>query len=289
MLKILAIFFFTIYPLNLLASEKLPLVPGNILVANDPVGVALIMEYTPQGEFVDQMNLGSEMPRDLVLINQRYIAAFNGAFPAELLVVDPIYGGTKKLNFTGWTTANNLTYGGLANFANYVFATDMSTFGDGAPRGLIRFDMHNGNGQRFGALDNIDVAVGHDGLVYALAREGIAAHGTIISVYDPESLSLLRRFRIRSARGLAIDANGEIFAAVREPESVLAHYDSSGTFIKKIKSPIAGLCDIDIDSHGMIVAASHGGEVVVTDQNFHQIKSFPTRSSDNTNFTTIIE
>src|SRR5262249_12372374 len=106
-------------------------------------------------------------------------------------------------------------YGALAVAGGSVIVTDEQNVGEsGATSGLVRFPLPTGPGDRpITNASYIDVAVGLDGLVYALDSQG-AQDGVAIDVLDPVSFAHLRRITLPaglSARAIAVDGAGRIF------------------------------------------------------------------------------
>ena len=90
--------------------------------------------------------------------------------------------------YSGWTTVNNVTYGGVAVRGTFAYATDMFTANDGSTAGLVRFDLTDGSAQRFAAgTEYIDVYLGGDGKLYGLQGRGP------IDVYDPDTMTACGR------------------------------------------------------------------------------------------------
>ena len=126
----------------------------------------------------------------------------------------------------------------------------------------------------------IDVAVGLDGLVYALNPDG-SPSGTRIFVYDPISMVLQRTIEMLTQnRAIAVNAAGHIFT-VGGIESI-RHYDPNGIQIG------ATLSDIDVDRDGNLLIASHGGMIAVTTEALQSLTAFNTRTSNGMNFPTCV-
>lgn len=92
----------------------------------------------------------------------------------------------------GWSTVNNISYGGIDYYQDYIFVTDMKTGGVGdEENGIIRFSQTEEPAIRFAEGKNfIDLTVGLDNLIY-----GLESYGKV-SVYDPETLELIRYFTL---------------------------------------------------------------------------------------------
>src|SRR5204862_8057666 len=90
----------------------------------------------------------------------------------------------------------------------YVFAPDMSSFGD--PQGIVRFDLVTGTATRFAdTSDYIDLNVGNNGKLYALR-----GNNGPIDVFDPASMTLENTITPAAGnviRGVTANAAGQVF------------------------------------------------------------------------------
>jgi hypothetical protein len=204
------------------------LVPaGDILVtAAGPYPQHLFQEYTPSGALVRSVNIpatpGSsfDYARDLVQDPSGKVYVYNGTFTPYLAAYDPASNSWAQSTYAGWSTVSNVSFGGLAEFQNYVYATDMATAG-AMQNGVVRFNLADGSATRFGNVDFTDLNVGLDNKLYALA-------GSILYVYDPISTTLIRKVTLPSAdyRGLAVAANGDIYTAAWN--NVISRFSATG-------------------------------------------------------------
>ena len=87
-------------------------------------------------------------------------------------------------------------------------------------------------------------------------------------------------------RAIAVDANGDIFAA--DPE--VYRYDNDGRpqGAPLYAGGIGPLSDIDLDADGRLLVAASGGEILVTDRNFTSSFKFLTRTTDGMNFAAFV-
>src|SRR5260221_684032 len=107
---------------------------GNILVSNlrlSPSG-KFLREVTPAGGIVRTLTVPAPTDeRDIIVADNGDIDVFNGTFPALGQVLMSTYSATSgtwsSRTTANWSTVNNLTYGGVAAWGNYVFVTDMTT------------------------------------------------------------------------------------------------------------------------------------------------------------------
>jgi hypothetical protein len=255
---------------------------GNLLVTADND----LYEYTRSGERVRAIGIefgenprpATEEARDVVYYPDGDAAVYNGTFSPYLSVYRPSTRTWSHYTCAGWSTVNNITYGGLTTFQNFVFATDMQTY-PAEERGLVRFDKQDSyNCERWGDVDPpwtteyADVNLGLDGLLYAV--EGVLASNIDIHVIDPDSLILRRVVTVPSIRAVAVNAAGEMFGA--EFDGTIYHFDSDGNVLNSV---VVGsypheyrLGDIDVSADGGIVACSE--DVHVTDESLANITTF---------------
>ncbi|MFO0890068.1 MAG: hypothetical protein U0790_13125 [Isosphaeraceae bacterium] len=166
---------------------------------------------------------------------------------------DPDTSGWTHQSYPGWSTANNLTYGGIDLSGQYVFVTDTFTYG-GEDRGLVRFDTATGTAERFAAdYDFWDLDVGPDGLVYGLT-------GSEVRVYDPATLELVKAVALPgysdNNREVAVDSSGDLYIGTLDQQ--ILHYDPDATTLKGSLLLTYGLYDMDIASDGRIVTGAWG-------------------------------
>lgn len=191
---------------------------------------SLLKEYTLGGSLVRTVAIPdtgvAEYARDLAVTGD-LVRVYNGTFTPELSTYDGNYTGTTNWSsdpgppgFGGWSTVNNVSYGGLAVFGSYAFATDMST-ADGPEAGIVRLYLEDGYRERFATdFQPIDVNTGLDGLLYALDAN------RTVRVYHPETLALVRTVTLPASvsgnnggtiaqdyRAIAADGTGRIYAA----------------------------------------------------------------------------
>ena len=174
-----------------------------------------IFEYTAAGELVREIPVPygdkdrplTERLRDVTIDQTGHIVAYNGTFDPYLSTYDVSQDSWSHVKYEGWSTANNGTYGGIASFQQYVFATDMDTSG-AEPLGFIRFNTSDGSIQRFGWHGFIDLTIGQDGLLYGLYPGGSPA-GTKIDVFEPIGMSFVRTIELGAeVRGIAVNSAG---------------------------------------------------------------------------------
>jgi hypothetical protein len=261
------------------------LTPSNLLISTNKT----VSEYTPAGTLVrssavpdgaNPSNPASEQVRDIIVDRNGDIQAYNGTFDPYLSTYDPNTDTWSHHTFLGWSTVNNISYGGIASYQNFVFASDMRTFGTTADeaRGIVRFDITDYSAQRFAELGTvndsnfIDLTIGLDGLLYALEDNGK------LSVFNPLTLDLLRSLNLTTPnfqndfRAIAINATGEIFAS--NWNGRIYHYSNSGVLLEDVDSTGNNLIDIDVSATGQLVVGDRFGKVILTDESLDNVTSF---------------
>lgn len=268
------------HPPTLEQLEDRTLLAGNLLItAWDLLShTSYLMEYSPQGD----------------LLNSQLIALPSGSSDtnpeARGLSVDPsgnvnIYDGTSTptlatysaannswtyLTASGWSTANNLSYGEVAAYKNFIFVSDMDTGGSGTDNGILRFNTTDGSKIRFApGTDFIQVALGQDGLIYGLETNGA------VQVYNPDTLAFVRSFTLQGGpdsniRSIAVDGSGTILAATWG--GYIAEYDATGSYtgtsiqLKDRSGNGEHLLNIALDTDGQVAVGSSSGDVFLTNE-----------------------
>jgi len=262
------------------SAEGAPITPGNLIATvNEFTGSAsaptYIAEYSPSGVRIQILATvpapggtgpTSEEARDLVLGPGNAIHVYNGTFDPFLARLDLGAGTWTQQTFAGWSTVNNLSFGGLARLDAFVYATDMTTFGPGdLPSGVVRFDTAGGPTVRFAeSIEPIDLAIGPDNVVYALPGAGLPNDS--ISRFDALSFAALGTVPIQFAdnRALAVAADGSIFVATWD--GTIRRYSAAGVLLDSLSVPAAHFADIDIDPSGRIaLGTGFDGDIVLTD------------------------
>src|SRR5206468_508527 len=111
----------------------------------------------------------------------------------------------------GWSTVNNVTYGGIGVLGDSVYVTDMTTSGGPGDeaKGVVRFNLADGTAARFLETEGPqDLTIGKDGRLYLLSANTVKA-------FDPATFVLQSTVTLPAGdfRGIAVNAAGEIFAA----------------------------------------------------------------------------
>jgi hypothetical protein len=211
----------------------------------------------------------SEDARDLVGLAGGKVAFYNGTFSPYLSVYDP--GSTTKLwnhnTYQGWSTVANVSYGGLAAWGTYLYATDMAAGTTDTTAGIVRFVTGTWATGRHGNEGFIDVNVGLDNKVYALHFDKKK-----VVMFDPKTMAPLKTFTLPvQARALTVNAKGEIFAAAWS--GYLYHIAGNYTVVNQLDTKENDLMDIDL-GYGALVASNRFGKVVVTTEALSASSSF---------------
>lgn len=172
----------------------------------------------------------------------------------------------------GFSTINNVTYGGVAARDAFVYATDMATANPGGEtKGVVRFDVSNGAETRFATnLDPIDLSLGWDGLLYVLHSDG-----TTVQRFDPVTLVSHGTVQLAaSVRAVAVIEDGSIYGASFNGN--LHRFATDGSTQQTVPSGENNLSDIDIAVDGTVAVGSRFGDVVLTNLALSPVSSFPT-------------
>jgi hypothetical protein len=256
------------------------LMPGNLLVgvsASYASGNQL-REYTPDGALVQSVEVpypvpprpSSECVRDIVVTPAEQVSIYNGTFYPYMTRWTPKTGEWSHDTYEGWDSSGNESYGGIAAWQNYVYATDMVTSGEPpSDKGLIRFNVADGTAARyFDYAEFIDVAIGFDGALYALRTD---EHG--VYVIEPQTMTVQRSFQVTAAvRGIAVNGAGEVFGASWDGN--LYEFDSLGNTLNTIDPQVGSLIDVDLAADGTLVAGTREGWVVVSDETLQSVSTF---------------
>lgn len=260
-------------------ASAAPFEEGNIVVSTQ----GFLHEYTPGGELLQSIPIPypggppAEGARDATVIHPGLVSVYNGTFDPFLSTCDTETETWSHRTHPGWSTANNLSYGGIAAAGHFVFVTDQSTYGNGGTdqaRGVVRFDMESAAAVRFAEnIDPIDLNMGLDGLLYCLYPGG-SPEGRYVDVYDPETMAFVRTidfsaiFGHTGHRSVAVNAAGEIFVA--DWDGDLTKLDGAGNVLLEANlctiSTGCNLVDVDVSTEGLVVVGERFGGVTVTDE-----------------------
>ncbi|MEE9466660.1 MAG: hypothetical protein V3W14_13915 [Candidatus Neomarinimicrobiota bacterium] len=268
LLCILCVWFLAAGAGSLLAA---PFTPGNILVSSENI----LYEFTFEGDWVQQVEI-PEPPgccgysRDLIAISGGNVAVFNGTFSPILSLYDAEQELWSARTTQGWSTANNVSYGGIAVHGDSIFVTDMDT-ANGPEKGIVRFNLSDETVERyFLEIEYIDLYVGLDNKLYALRN--VFGDLDVINLQTMTLEYSLELGHVLDIRGIAVNSSGHIYAASFNDS--IYHYDSSGVIVGSIATGVSDLTDIDINSSGEIIVGSRFGEIITTDEMLSSVDVF---------------
>jgi hypothetical protein len=276
-------------PLGIERLEERTLLAGNLLITSEVPGTLAynLKEYTQQGALVSSQPIpqapGSteyEDARGLSVDPSGNVNIYDGTFTPSLATLSAATQTWSFQTFDGWSTVANISYGEVAAYKNFVFASDMFTYNGGEPNGIVRFDSSGGTPVRFAqGNDFIQVTLGQDGVLYGL-------QGTTVKTYDPDTLAAGRTFTLQGGpdsdiRSIAVDASGQILAATWG--GYLAEYDASGQFIPNHSIRLPGqfgggenLINVALDTDGQVAVGGRFGEIYLTDESLANVQTIQT-------------
>jgi Domain of unknown function (DUF4347)/Cadherin-like/WD40-like Beta Propeller Repeat len=260
------------------AGNTAPVIPsggtasGNIFVTANQA----IQEYSPIGTLIRSIpipsnNETSGYARDLIIDDQGRFHVYNGTFSPILSTYNPTTSTWSSRTLAEWSTANNTSYGGIDYYQNFVFVTDMSTGSGGPAKGIVRFNLIDGTSTRFasGVSEEFrDLTIGLDGNLYALGNYGP------VYVYDPVTLAFIKLINLSFVdhRGIAADANGDIFTA--DWDGNVNRFTPTGQLVKRTAAGGTSLNDINIAASGQLWMGDRNGKVITTDPLFNSFSNW---------------
>jgi hypothetical protein len=261
--------------------EERALLAGNLLLTAQVPGESVynLLQYTQQGTLVSSVSIplppGStdyEDARGLSIDPSGNVNVYDGTFTPSLATFSPSGNSWSFQTLAGWTTVNNISYGEVAAYKGYVFASDMFTYG-GEPNGIVRFG--GGPATRFAqGTDFIQLALGQDGLIYGLSYSGA------VQVFNPDTLTQVRSFTLTGGpdsdiRGIAVDGSGTIFA-VTWSTADLVKYDANGNFVASLHLASDNLINIALDTDGQMAVGGRFGNVYLTSESLAPAQTIQT-------------
>ena len=261
--------------------------PGDILVSSTTdLQTSVLREYTPTGTLVQTFSVpiapgGDSYIRGIATDTSGNAQIYNGTFSPYLTTLDPTTGTFSNHTLGGWSTINDIYFGGVVVNGNYAYATDMATAGAGAPNGIVRFDLTNFSATRFasgpanGSGDYTMVGQGLNGLLYA-PWPGGSPVGDHIDVINPVSMTktTITLPFLFQVSGVTADQSGNIYAVGALGDGHIYKLDSNGNVLAEISTGFTGLTGLELSNTGELLTASNGGEVIMTNTNFSQLSSF---------------
>ncbi len=264
--------------------------PGDILVTtSSDLQTSFLKEYTPTGTLVQSVQVpvapgGDSYARSIATDAAGNAQIYNGTFNPFLTTLDPAGSGTfSNHTISGWSTVNNLNYGGLVVDGNYAYATDMATDNSGgSPNGIVRFDLTSFSATRFasgtqnGQGDYTSLGLGLNGLLYATWPGG-SPEGNHIDVIDPTTMTVVKTITLPftfSLTGVTADQAGNIFAVGALGDGHIYELDSNGNVLASISTGFTDLNGLELSNSGALLTASSNGEVIMSNTSLSQLTSF---------------
>jgi WD40 repeat protein len=268
------------------AADAAVFTPGNILVTNGSDNSHRVYEYTRTGQLVQTINVptvsgqgSTEYNRDVLVDSHGRLQVFNGTFTPYISTFDPSTSVWQHRTTTGFAIVNNVTYGKLATYDRYVFATSGSV---GAPK-IFRLDTDTGAFTPFATQNSndgpIDLTMGHNGLLYALNGEG-SPSGRFIQVFDPQTLALISTITLpllgMSSRSIAVDSSGYIYLNQLYGPVYKLTPDGQQVVASATYTQTSYVDDMDFSPDGLFMMTQFDGRVCLLDSNLQQIRTFNT-------------
>lgn len=268
-----------------------PLNPNNILVSIGTVTAGnqsatdhdLVYEYTPDGQLVQIIpfnynnrpyNWGPDYLRHIVVDPYGYIDAFNGTVTPFLTRYDPSAGSFSHTPFPNWRIVNNVTYGGIAAYQNFLYVGNFN--------GIVRFDSANHTADLFRVESGVlGLNVGLDHRLYALCELYAASGGaTDILVFDSVTMEFLKDIPIPvdialqdNIRGVAVDQSGSAYI-VGLHRALIYKLDGNGALVAQGQTGFAYMTNVNIDESGRIIIGEQDGHVIITEPTITHFSSF---------------
>jgi hypothetical protein len=225
----------------------------------------------------------TESARDAVKLSDGTLLVYNGsAAPMLSIYTNNIW---ENLSFIGWSTANNVSYGGIASNERFVWVTDMNTGGgiDNNLQGIIQFDLEGQVSDfRFaGDIDPIDLTLGKDGFLYALYPGG-SPSGLYIDVFNPVDASYIRTINLADIfghiahRSIAVDAQSNVYIA--DWDGDIQMIDSTNNVVSTINVG-SSLYDVDIVDN-KIISGDRFGKIYIADLGLHNYQEIELEDLD---------
>lgn len=205
---------------------------------------------------------------DMAVIEDGRIIVANGSIEPQLSIYTPERDSWEHIEVSGWTNSSSL-YSRLDVLDSKVFAVHRSDNGD-TNDAIIVVDLAD-NSSTFFELDNerlINVTVGYDGFLYALARD--TGGDYFIHRYEPETMQLLGSVDIdnlNSPLAITVDADGAFYVITDNGYDVIK-YAQDGIEIDRIEiSDYRNFLDIALAENGQILLSEVYDRVSQTDRN----------------------
>ncbi len=261
------------------------LLAGNLIATTEVPGVINynLIQYTQQGALVSSQNIPQapganeyEDARGLSVGPTGNVNIFDGTFNPSLATLAPATQTWSFQTSPGWSLINNISYGEVAAYKNYVFASNMQSL-NGVFNGILRFDSSGGSPVLFApGTQSLQITLGLDGQLYELVGNGDSpAPNPTINVFNPDTLALVRTFQLSTPftsdiRSIAVDAAGNVYAA--DWNGTVTKYDPSGNptgasiLLKDTNGFGENLMNVALDTDGQIAVGGRDGGIFLTDE-----------------------
>lgn len=242
-----------------------------IILPTTQAGQVFFGEFSLDGTLT--RNLGSYPggTRDYTPDAQGNLQTYTGTFAPSLMSQNN--GSWISQTFPGWSTVNNLSYGGIVAIGSYVYVSDMWTAYDGTPQGIVRFSTAGGAPIRFAeSVQTTDLATEGE---YIYALHGYPG-GQGLSVYDQTTTQPIRSIPVigYDIRSVAVKNNGEFFTV--DWSGNVRHLSSEGNLLDTLTIPGIHFSDINIDNDtgSIALGAAYGQGIFITDESLDTYKQF---------------
>lgn len=206
----------------------------------------------------------SELGRDVVVADNHeiYVAA-----PPMLYRYDPLTGDTTGTRHPTWSMAPGRR--GLATTGDRLYAGHSSLAG-----GVFVFDLEGYQVARgLEGAQYADLAIGPDGLLYALRTDGNTVDR--ISIPDLTIASTVNLSAGEAAQYLVVSSNGDLYTTGRD--RWINRYDNNGALLTSGIAPggYAVLADLTITDEQRVYVINDAGGIVVFGDNLDSIDVIP--------------
>ncbi len=228
-------------------------------------GQVLQKRAIPDAEIADFFNVhgAAVTGRQSIHILVSFLNATASAIVSGVMNLDLASG---RYNIVSADGLRAVGFGGCAIAAGFVFVGTVSD------SGFFRFDLakfvyHRVLSRPAANAYNVDVNRGRDGQIHALSSD------LVLEAFDPITLAKKTEVQLDynpsgiPIRGVAVDADGKIFAAAERGQ--LLRYSATGQREQSVEVPgVYWFHDVDIDVEGRLLFAGDQGELVITDRAF---------------------
>ena len=214
---------------------------------------------------VPPMSGDSQNPRDLVVSNDGQIHLYNGTFDPYVSTYSPNTNSWSHQTHSGWSTINNVSYGGIVRFDNNVIVTNMSTAGNPSS-GLVVIDQTTGDSMDIGiGFGATDVTRGLDDSLWVLGT------GSFAFEFDSTTFEAGRMVNLSAAigndiRSIAVDGNGDFY--VGDWGGSISRLDSDGNLVSSLSPGAGSIIDVDVSSDGLLAFGTRLDGAWLTDTSF---------------------